>query len=652
LRGFFMRLFLASAILAGSTLIPQAQQPGAQPTQIPPAPPADQQPTLRVTSRSVVLDVIVTDRNGKPVTGLKKDAFTLTESGSPQAISFFEENSPVPPPPSAQIPKMPTDVFTNFSPFPNPPAVNVLLLDSLNTGTDNQSWTHKAALQFLKTAKPGNRMAIFTMGLGLHFIQGFSDDPTVLVAALNNKKNNEVENVGAMTSQSEIINQQNLIGIMVGNTPYSTQANPDMIAALQNFLSENNFSRDVDRNYLTLENLQRLATFLQGFPGRKNIIWFTEKPPAVFVINSGVIGGIQTGNPSLSVTSSRTLAMLAAARAALYPVDSRGTSVNGIYTAQNVVSTNNSTSPQMLGASTPTPGSTPATSQGVGTGTSMMQQMNQEDQDRNTDQLNAQLMADQSGGRAFANSNGLAEIIDKITSTSGNFYTLSYTPTNTNMDGDYRKIEVKVEGVKYQLSYRRGYFAVDDALPGSSLRVRNQEMAKLTQKTPGEVDPLLPFMDLGMPQSQQVLYKLRVYPAPAVPSASSPTPNAQPNTAPDKSTGKDKTAYKIDFAVDASDISLKATPDGTYKGKLNITLIVYDRYGNPMNQESHVVDLSFPPDAYAAVQKSGVQLHAQLLVPAKGNYWLRTGILDRDSHKVGTMEIPLSAVVPLQQASK
>ena len=47
-----------------------------------------------------------------------------------------------------------------------------------------------------------------------------------------------------------------------------------------------------------------------------------------------------------------------------------------------------------------------------------------------------------------------------------------------------------------------------------------------------------------------------------------------------------------------------------------------------------------------------IQLYAQVTVPKKGSYWLRTGILDGTSRKVGTMEIPLSAVVPLQRASK
>ena len=608
-----MRHLLAAIIFCTASFTPAQQQagaPDAQPNQSP------EQPGLRITTRNVLVDVIVTS-NGRPVTGLKKEAFTVTESGKPQTVSFFEENTPAPQPQAAQIPKMPPDVFTNFSPFPEPPAVNVLLLDTLNTRTENQSLVHKQALQYLKTAKPGNRMAIFTMGLGLHFIQGFNDDPTVLLAALNNKKNNEVESSEMIKTQTETVNQQNLIGMMSSSVPYGTAAPPDMIAALQNFINENDTSQAFDRMYITLQNLQRLAAFLQGFPGRKNIIWFAEKPPGLFISGNGGIGGVQTGNPAMGNEIARTLAMLAAARAAIYPVDARGTNVSTIYTAENVISGANSTPQQMIGSSG-----------------AMLQQMNSEDQERNEDQLNAQIMADQSGGRAFANSNGLADIIDKISSSSGHFYTLAYSPTNTNMDGSFRNIEIKVAGAKYQVSYRRGYFAEDDALPGSALVVRNEEVRKFNEKNAGSVDPLLPFMDLGMPQSQQILYKLRVYPA----SGAAPE--------------KDKTAYKVDFAVDASDLHLAPDPDGSHKDRLNITLVVFDRYGNTVSRESHLVDLNIKPDGWAAVQNSGVQLHAQLAVPAKGNYWLRTGILDRGSRKVGTMEIPFAAVKPLEQAAK
>jgi hypothetical protein len=144
-------------------------------------------------------------------------------------------------------------------------------------------------------------------------------------------------------------------------------------------------------------------------------------------------------------------------------------------------------------------------------------------------------------------------------------------------------------------------------------------------------------MDLGMPQSQQILYKILVVPAAA----------AQ-NEPADK---KNQDHFKVDFAIDLKDLNLNLDKDGLHKGALNISLMVYDRYGNIISREDHLVALNIKPDAYAMFQNTGVQLHAQLAVP-KGNYWLRTGIFDRASRKVGTMEIPLSAVKPLDTAAK
>ena len=577
--------------------------------------------TLRVNSRAVLVDVIVSDSSGRPVTGLSRDAFSVTEQGKPQTISFFEENGNTPSPPPVAMPTMPPDIFTNFSPFPQPPAVNVLLLDSLNTHMENQSYVHKQALQFLKSAKPGTRMAIFTMGLGLHFIQGFNDDPAVLMAALNNKKNNEVETSVMLKGQDETNAQQNVLGMMSspeGNG--ASAASPEMIAALQNFINENDTSRSFDRMYVTLANLQRLAAFLQGFPGRKNIIWFAEKVPALYVTGSDAAGGVATGTPAIDDEIKKTLAMLAAARAAIYPVDARGTSNYSLYTAENNLSQANTQASQMVGAS----------------GT-FSNSIRSESQDRNSDQANAQILAEQSGGKAFANTNGLSDVINRITSTSSHFYTLSYSPTNAKMDGTLRNIQVKIAGGQYKLAYRRGYFAVEEALPGSSLTVRSQEFQKLAAKNPGAVDPLLPFMDLGMPQSQQILYKVLIVPA---------------TVAENEPAGKkNNDHYKVDFAIDLKDLYLNLDKDGLHKGELNISLVVYDRYGNIVSREDHLVQLNIKPDAYAMFQNTGVQLHAQLAVP-KGNFWLRTGIYDRASRKVGTMEIPLAAVKPLETAAK
>jgi VWFA-related protein len=51
----------------------------------------EQQPSLRVTSTLVFLDLTVVDKNGKPVTeGLEREDFWITENGRPQRIFSFE----------------------------------------------------------------------------------------------------------------------------------------------------------------------------------------------------------------------------------------------------------------------------------------------------------------------------------------------------------------------------------------------------------------------------------------------------------------------------------------------------------------------------------------------------------------------------------
>ena len=595
-----LTLISLSAPLLSQTATPEADTPSS---------------TLRINSRAVLVDVIVTDKKGNPVTGLTRDAFTVTEQGKPEGIGYFEEHTQAAAAP-VEIPKFPPDVFSNFSPFAQPAAVNVLLLDSLNTRIESQAVVHQQAMKFLKDLKPGSRMAIFTMGKGLHFVQGFTDDPALLFAALGNKKNNEVQSSEMLKGQEENNAQANLVAMMnsPGGNNGGTAAPAGMIADLQQFIQENDTSQETDRVLLTLQNLQRLATFLGGFPGRKNVIWFSESP---------MVGGRVDAQTDQEWQKTRN--MLAAARVALYPVDARGVSTMGFFQADNILPSSTSGPSQIVGVS------------GAGSTAPLA-----DASARDAQQSMMKDIADETGGRAFMNTNGLSEVMKRITNDSADFYTLSYAPTDTKMDGGYRKIDVKVAGGNYNLSYRRGYFARDTDLPGASLTERNQEVHKLAAQNPGAVDPLLSFMDLGMPQSEQILYELKIQPVAPKADAAGAVQSAE------KKGGQD---YAVDFAIDLKDLNLKLDSDGLHKGVLNISLIAYDRYGKIGARKDHLVQLSIKPDVWAVYQQTGVQLHAEIAVP-KGQYWLRTGVYDQKSRKVGTMEVALSSVVPLVASAK
>ncbi len=637
------------ALAAASFAIPltaQTDQPAA----------TTPEATLHINSRAVLVDVLVSDRDGQPVKGLKQDAFIVNEQNKPQTISFFEEHTGAPAGPPKEMPKLPPNVFSNFSPFPEPPAVNVLLLDSLNTHMENQQYIHKQALKFLKTAKPGTRMAVFAMGLGLHFIQGFTDDPTLLLAAINKKENNELQPSQVDQADAESNVNATLVGMMNATVSSAggvsaSAASPAMTAALSNFFDENFASRQTDQVLLTLQNMQRLATFLTGFSGRKNVIWFSESFP---LTTQGIV------DPQRSAIFANTMAMLAAARVALYPVDARGTDAPGFYGASNNLATTASAPYQIMGVDSAPNGKGGGNGPGAQVGG-----LQQDDQNRASARYTEEELAKDTGGKAFIGTNGLAQVIDDITSSSADFYTLSYVPANQKMDGNYRKIDVKVAGGHYNLSYRRGYPATDEALPGSSLATRAREVQKLAAQNPGAVDPLLPFMDLGMPQSEQVLFKVLVKPiaeipapgegeatptataapassnAPAPPTDSTPTTNPEPKKAL-------PIRYKVNFAIDLGDLTLNQDADGLHKGTLSLSILAYDRYGNVASRKESQATLGIKPEVWEVYKKTGLLFGTEIQVP-KGQYWLRIGIYDQGSGKVGTLEFPLDSVTNVAQ---
>src|ERR1700736_1613768 len=81
--------YLAVApVLAPAGLAQNPQQPAA-----PPAPPqvsANQKGAIRAAVNLVEVDIAVTDRDGKPLKGLRQDQFSIAEDSRDQKISTFD----------------------------------------------------------------------------------------------------------------------------------------------------------------------------------------------------------------------------------------------------------------------------------------------------------------------------------------------------------------------------------------------------------------------------------------------------------------------------------------------------------------------------------------------------------------------------------
>src|SRR5215470_8508060 len=166
-------------VLAGAFV--GAQQPSP--------PPNDPELVFRVTTRMVLVDAIVLDKEGNPVQDLKANDFTVTEDGVRQRITSFAERIPEPARP-APPPVLPPHVTTNRPVVTQTNAENgtaaVLLLDGLNTPPQSQIYVKQEMLRFLaRQYDPNTKLAVIALTNKLTVLQDFTQEPVLLRAALD-----------------------------------------------------------------------------------------------------------------------------------------------------------------------------------------------------------------------------------------------------------------------------------------------------------------------------------------------------------------------------------------------------------------------------------------------------------------------------------
>jgi hypothetical protein len=113
---------------------------------------------FQTNARSVVLEVVVTGRDGQPVEGLQRGDFLLSEDGHPQTITSFEEHTGSPPA-QAPLPELPPNIFTNAPRVKPTDSVTILLFDTLNTPPEDLN----PLLSFMRPGMPDSTQIQFTL---------------------------------------------------------------------------------------------------------------------------------------------------------------------------------------------------------------------------------------------------------------------------------------------------------------------------------------------------------------------------------------------------------------------------------------------------------------------------------------------------------
>jgi VWFA-related protein len=561
-------------------------------------------PAIESKVRVVVLDLVVTDGKGQPVTGLPKDAFEILEDGKPQTIATFEEHHGAAMT-LAKLPPLPPNVYTNFPLTQTADSVTVLLLDALNTPLADQTYVHQQMIKYLGTIPPGTRVAIFTLASRLRMIQGVTTDSAELLAVLKDKKLADPNPSALLPSTAENDANQHYIDFLTTENTApkapqtSAQASVDTVSSMKQFLSDTAAFQTESRIRITLQALQQLARYLSDVPGRKNVAWFSGSFP------TGILPDADLPDPFSAVRSfqaeiRKTTDLLTSTQVAIYPIAAEGLAPSSTYQANAAE----------IGQKRPSM-----------TARDQIKQMRTTGAGRDSNHLTMEQLAKDTGGEAFYNSNGLNDALTHVIDNGARFYTLTYAPSDKTMDGKFRHIRINLLSGKYNLAYRRGYFA-DDLIVLQAAEQKSDD------------DPLYALMGRNLPDLSQVVYKIKV-----LPSNPQPAPDA-PHIGGNVELKGPVTRYRVDFAILAQDLKLDPTPDGGRHGEIEVMLVAYDREGKPLNLVETETKLVLPPNVYADVLKIGLQIHKEIDVP-KQDVYLRTGIYDMGSDVAGTLGVPL-----------
>lgn len=564
-----------------------------------PAPPT----TLHVSSRLVIVDVVVTDSHGRPVKGLQQSDFTLLEGKSPQTINHFDEHSLAEPAKPVPMPKLQPGVFTNFTPVHQSEPVNILLLDTLNTPIADQSYLRDQLLKYLKTSTSPAPVAIFGLTSRLIMLQPFTADPEILKHALDKK--NPTPSVLLDPNARDPNDVADDAASMIQNAALAAQIKAN-VATFE--AEQQSFQLQLRIRY-TLEALNQLARYLAAIPGRKNLIWFSGAFPINVLPDGDSEGNKFAGTFSMGNELHDTSSLLSRAQIAVYPIDARGLMVSPTMSAENA--NPNLTKPGAFARSE-----------------------NRFNNKTNDEHGTMNDMAQDTGGVAFVNTNNLAEAVQSAIAAGSHYYTLTYVPTDPKWNGGYRSIRLQLNKSSAHggetLAYRRGYYAVDPDTPHAG------GSAPSLASSP---DALHAAMLHGAPSATEVLFKVAVLPA-----SQDAEPAALANNSPDPKAKGPWQRYMVQFAADTRDLLHQDPADGKDRFSVDFVTLVYDADGNRINAIASTISATPTPQQIESLHKSGLQLRQQISIPLKGDYTVRLVVSDQLATHLGAVEIPLASI--------
>jgi len=407
-------LFLGSLALNASSPVPVPPGPAA--ADAPPQAPAQApKATFKSGLDLVVVNVVVRDKDGKLVRGLKRDDFVVMEDGKPQSVTSFDfeeiENTSLPPVDTPTVlgavaqPGKPAQPAA-AQPLEARPVVDmkdrrliVLFYDLGSMQPDEVARAVQSGRDYVeKRISPADIIAIASLTTSLTIDQDFTADRQELLTALNRLSPAE---------GSETV------------TSTDAETAPDTGNAFVPDDTEFNIF-NTDRR---LDALRSIADVLAGIEQKKSVVYFS--------------GGVtQSGMDNQAAL--RTLVDRAVrANVSIYAADTRGL--------------------QAMPA-----GGEARQASVRGTGAFSGRGMASQRESFSAAQDTLTTIAEDTGGKAFFDANEFSEVFSKVVEDTTSYYLLGYSSANPARDGRFRRIRVTLKQAGLKLEFRSGYYAPRD----------------------------------------------------------------------------------------------------------------------------------------------------------------------------------------------
>lgn len=471
-RSYAIALFLLLSVLL-SVAIPSSQQPPAQP-----APPINQ--TFGSGATAVVIDVVVRDDKGRPVTGLRQEDFTLSEDGVPQTVGAFVE---VAQPERAGVRGRNQNVRASAAerliaeaqnPAATGPRFLAIVFDRLSN--EARGIAYKGALASLDTLREGDFVGIFLADRSLVTIQAYTNDRARIEAGIRDVATRATTKFDGQGKVEDIRNRDNRGGLKAGDADPSvpvvasaefegrpvdgrTILEREILAIMNATNNSWELNQRDYQGYATTNALLAVVNGLGVLPGRKSLIFFAEGlaiPDAVLPHFRNVVAAANRANVSA------------------YTIDSAGLRAHsGDATIGREV--------RAMGAA-----GLAVSSDGGNLNSVAILERN-EDVLKKDPRTSLTLLAAQTGGFLVENTNDLANAFRRVDADRRFYYLLTYAPTNATLDGAWRNVVVRVPNRKVTVRARTGYVATAGRATVPLLTYENEGLAALA-RTPAPAD--------------------------------------------------------------------------------------------------------------------------------------------------------------------